>query len=431
MGIWTFLNPLNWFGRKRNGLRLRVRAELYDGDIHPVVDVEGVGPAYERQLAEVGILNTDQLLAHPAAAVAAAIDTPEKRVRSWQAMAELALVDGIGPQYAEALARGGVDGIRDLVARDARVIASEVNAHLDSLGVTVTGGTISETRVRTWQKAAEGMKRRRVTVRLFGDALPPVSKQALRDRQAQPNGHTNQGRTNSVRGITASVPRTPRRAPAAKPTARRTAPTPAPRPTTTRKATTAPAATATASRCAATTAAGSPCKRTSRGGSKYCASHKGFRAPAKTTPARKKTAPVTVRKTSAGTATVTTKAPAKRTATRASGARAAATTTRATSRAAPKTAKSAPKTTTRSTGKTPAAKTTAATARKTTAAKTAGRVHVTHNGYRLYQKGNRFYFSKKSQAEVRPDGAEPVYEVPRNREIKVTQNGLPVLKGKA
>ncbi len=122
------------------------------------------------------------------------------------------------------------------------------------------------------------------------------------------------------------------------------------------------AATAKATaQCAALTAAGGQCKRTARDTSKYCASHKGYRPPAKA---------------------------AKKTDTKPVGSK---------------------------------VKDTLPSTRRS---------HVTHNGYKLYQKGNRFYFSKKSHAEAKAGGADPVYEMPMGREVVVTPNGLPVLKTK-
>ncbi len=378
MGLLRWLNPLNWFRSAPDGadpssnvsnaprasaagLPATVEVELWEGDIHPVVDVEGIGPAYEAKLSKVGILRTDQLLAHDVEAIAAAIDVPVKRVRSWQAMSELALVDGIGPQYAEALARGGVDGVDDLAARDAEAIANEVNTYLQGLETTVTGGKVSKKRVATWQENARAMARGKVTVTLFGEALAPTAKQAVKDARADgatpaAGGTSTTGRGNAKTSTAATGGATEAASTTA--TSAKAKPNAAPK---TAKAS-AP--------CAALTAAGNPCKRTARDGSKYCATHKGYRAPA------------------------AKKAPAKA--------------------AAPKATK------TNGTAKA-AAPSKAATPR---------RVHVTHNGYKLYQKGNRFYFSKKTQAEVRQDGAEPVYELPANREIKVTQNGLPVLKSK-
>lgn len=53
---------------------------------------------------------------------------------------------------------------------------------------------------------------------------------------------------------------------------------------------------------------------------------------------------------------------------------------------------------------------------------------VAHGDYRLFQNGNRFYFSKKTPAEAKESGASPVHEMPSDRTVVVTPNGLPVLK---
>ncbi len=144
-----------------------------------------------------------------------------------------------------------------------------------------------------------------------------------------------------------------------------------------------PAAKAASAQCAAMTAAGKKCSSQSRDGSKYCGRHKNYRA--------------------------TTKAAAK------------PAKTAAKKPAAKKTA-----------AKKPAAKKTAAkkpAAKKTAAKKTANSTkHVSHGDYKLYQKGNRFFYSKKTQAEAKKDGAQAVYKMPAGREVVVTPNGLPVLK---
>lgn len=57
----------------------------------------------------------------------------------------------------------------------------------------------------------------------------------------------------------------------------------------------------------------------------------------------------------------------------------------------------------------------------------ARREQVTKYGYKLYQNGNRFFFSKKAQADVT---GKPVYEMPKDRTVVRTPNGLPVLKKK-
>lgn len=65
-------------------------------------------------------------------------------------------------------------------------------------------------------------------------------------------------------------------------------------------------------------------------------------------------------------------------------------------------------------------------ARNGAAAKTNGRrSQVEHNGYKLFQNGNRYFFSKKAQKDVT---GQPVYDMPEGRSVTTTPNGLPVLK---
>lgn len=145
--------------------------------------------------------------------------------------------------------------------------------------------------------------------------------------------------------------------------------------------------------CQALTAAGAQCQSAARGTSKYCGRHKGYRAPA---------ALPTGADTKPARADVADTKPAQR--------RTAATATKATANGKAKTT----------------ARTTAKTATKG-ANGASGRGHVEHGGYRLYQKGNRYFFSKKSAKDV--DG-EPVREMPTGRTVVTTPNGMPVLKKK-
>jgi predicted flap endonuclease-1-like 5' DNA nuclease len=134
----------------------------YPGDVHPVEDIEGIGAIYGEKLRAAGVFTTARLCFEDAQALADKVGVPVKTVQQWQAMGELVKVKGIGPQYAEALARSGIDGIATLKRRAASTVADQVNAYLDSLEVTVVGTKITEARVEGWKKAAEGMKRVRL-----------------------------------------------------------------------------------------------------------------------------------------------------------------------------------------------------------------------------------------------------------------------------
>ncbi len=136
----------------------------YRGAEQPVAKVEGIGDAYAQRLAEAGVETTARLLFEDAASLGARVDVPEKRVRRWQAQAELMLIKGVGPQYAEALARSGIDSVNALKRGDAQAIADQVNVYLDALGSQVVGQKVTVKRVQGWQSAASTMRKVRSKV---------------------------------------------------------------------------------------------------------------------------------------------------------------------------------------------------------------------------------------------------------------------------
>lgn len=136
----------------------------YEGDVHNVEDIEGIGAIYGDKLRQAGVYTTARLCYEDAGALAGRLGVPRKTVETWQHMAELIKVSGIGPQYAEALARSGVSGIADLKKRSAATIAGQVNGYLESLDTKVLGASITEARVKSWQKASAKMRRVRLKI---------------------------------------------------------------------------------------------------------------------------------------------------------------------------------------------------------------------------------------------------------------------------
>ena len=131
----------------------------YKGDVHDVIDVEGIGPVYAERLAGIGIKTTARLCYEDTASIAQRIGVPEKTVRSWQAMAQLMKVNGIAKQYAEALYRGGTESIEDLKKGDAAEIAAAAAAYLESVDVNVLGQPVTTKRVQGWQRKVKPMRR--------------------------------------------------------------------------------------------------------------------------------------------------------------------------------------------------------------------------------------------------------------------------------
>lgn len=126
----------------------------YIGDVHDVVDLEGIGPTYAKKLASIGIHNTQQLLFMDDARLVHVTGAAAKTVRNWKAMGQFVKVRGIGPQYAEALVRAGIGSIESLLSSPAATVAGRVQTHLDGLGSTVIGQKVGTKRVQSWQAAA-------------------------------------------------------------------------------------------------------------------------------------------------------------------------------------------------------------------------------------------------------------------------------------
>jgi predicted flap endonuclease-1-like 5' DNA nuclease len=136
----------------------------YRGDVHDVIDVEGIGDVYAGKLREAGVETTARLCYEDAGQISRITGAPRKTVEMWQASAELMKVQGIGKQYAEALARAGVSGIAELKKRSAQVLADQVNEYLESLDQNVLGQPVTAPRVDAWKDAAAGMRRVRMEV---------------------------------------------------------------------------------------------------------------------------------------------------------------------------------------------------------------------------------------------------------------------------
>ena len=120
------------------------------GDVHPVVDIEGIGPKYSKALQAMGIMNTKQLWEAKAVTVAHKTGAPLSTVKSWQHMAELASVKDIGPQYAELLVRSGVHTIEELKNFEPDKLLKLVRAKENSLEVNIQGNSPGYATVEHW-----------------------------------------------------------------------------------------------------------------------------------------------------------------------------------------------------------------------------------------------------------------------------------------
>ncbi|HYD03041.1 MAG TPA: DUF4332 domain-containing protein [Alphaproteobacteria bacterium] len=117
MALLLFALPLSRSTR-RDTTRRTNTANTF-GDVYPVSDIDGIGPAHTRSLAGMGIRNTKQLWEADTTKVARQTGASFNSVRSWQHMSELASVRGVGPRYADLLEKSGIHSVAQLQEYDA------------------------------------------------------------------------------------------------------------------------------------------------------------------------------------------------------------------------------------------------------------------------------------------------------------------------
>lgn len=120
----------------------------------PILGIEGIGPKFEAKLKKAGVKNSAQLMVADVKTVSAKTEIPEAQVRLWKSMSILLPVKGVGPQFAEVLARTGIQSVKDLASCDPKKLSERINAVLDAKAVTITGATVTPKRVEAWIEAA-------------------------------------------------------------------------------------------------------------------------------------------------------------------------------------------------------------------------------------------------------------------------------------
>ncbi len=129
--------------------------------MYRIIEVEGIGPAYAEKLAKIAVATTEDLLQHCATAAgrkqaAERSGVSETLLLKWSNLADLMRVSGIGPQFSELLEAAGVDTIKELRTRNAENLAAkmaEVNA-TKKLAKTAPTATM----IQGWIEAAKGME---------------------------------------------------------------------------------------------------------------------------------------------------------------------------------------------------------------------------------------------------------------------------------
>lgn len=125
------------------------------GQVHPVIEVEGIGEHYSKELGALGLKDTKQLWNADTTYVAGALKVTPAAVEGWQCMAELMAVNGIGKQYAELLVRADVSSIDELCAETPQALLNRIHKLEKHQGNRIQGNTIGVKAVQSWITAAQ------------------------------------------------------------------------------------------------------------------------------------------------------------------------------------------------------------------------------------------------------------------------------------
>lgn len=98
---------------------------------YPIIEIEGIGPAYAAKLGEQGIKTTADYLEHAKdpkgrKALAEATGIDNSRILRWANMADLMRIKGVGEEYCELLEAAGVDTVKELKHRKPENLAAKM-----------------------------------------------------------------------------------------------------------------------------------------------------------------------------------------------------------------------------------------------------------------------------------------------------------------
>jgi predicted flap endonuclease-1-like 5' DNA nuclease len=129
----------------------------------PIVDVEGIGPAYAEKLVAVGIITTDDLLSAGSSRsgrekLAVSSGISQDLILAWVNRVDLMRIPGVGTQYGDLLEMAGVDSPAELAQRNPANLAQTFQEVVAARPGTVRR-IASEAEIAAWVEAAKSMPR--------------------------------------------------------------------------------------------------------------------------------------------------------------------------------------------------------------------------------------------------------------------------------
>ncbi len=85
-----------------------------------VIDIEGIGETYAKKLTKAGVVKLEDLMTLTKAKIkelSVKTKISAKMIDKWQEHANLMKIDGIGPEYSDALNQIGIDSVKELAKR--------------------------------------------------------------------------------------------------------------------------------------------------------------------------------------------------------------------------------------------------------------------------------------------------------------------------
>ncbi|MGA2505815.1 MAG: DUF4332 domain-containing protein [Anaerolineales bacterium] len=127
-----------------------------------IIDIEGIGPAYAEKLAKAGIRSVEALLKNGASdrgrkEIAATTGISHMLILEWVNRADLYRIKGVGSQYSDLLENAGVDTVVELSKRVADNLYSkmiEINK-----AKNLTNKMPGVTQVKKWINQAKKLPR--------------------------------------------------------------------------------------------------------------------------------------------------------------------------------------------------------------------------------------------------------------------------------
>jgi predicted flap endonuclease-1-like 5' DNA nuclease len=127
-----------------------------------IIDIEGIGPVYANKLAKAGIRTVEGILKEGASdkgrkEIAAASGIEHTLILEWVNRADLYRIKGVGKQYSDLLEKAGVDTVVDLSKR----VASHLYAKMVEVNQTknLVNGMPGEKKVEGWIAQAKKLPR--------------------------------------------------------------------------------------------------------------------------------------------------------------------------------------------------------------------------------------------------------------------------------